>query len=332
MQDAKTIERIAGQRIMAGFHGTDLNHDLRFLIDTIGVGGIILFSRNITGRQQLKTLCRSAAEYARSCDLPPLLIAIDQEGGTVARLKGPDFTEFKGAPFIRDGQDADAFAHITAKELCAAGINMNMAPVMDVAPPGFDSIMSKRVFGGDPRRVGKIGCTVIRGLQDRGIMAVAKHFPGIGRTTLDSHMQRPDLDASMDSLEAFDLIPFHDAVAVGVSGIMLSHVRYTGIDPVWPASLSPAIAESLLRNKMSYKGVVLTDDLEMGAICNHYDTETIMRQVMDAGIDIALICKTKEVIMDAFDAMCRQIRDRLVFREKADGSDSRIRALKARLG
>lgn len=113
---------------------------------------------------------------------------------------------------------------------------------------------------------------------------------------------------------------------------MLSHVRYTGIDPVWPASLSPAIAGSLLRNKMAYRGVVLTDDLEMGAICNHYDTETIMRQVMEAGIDMALICKTKKVIMDAFDAMCRQMGERMVFREKADRSDNRIRALKARLG
>ncbi len=331
MLNTKTVERIVGQRIMAGFHGTDLNHDLCFLIDTLRVGGIILFSRNITGRQQLKTLCMNAAEYARSCGLPPLLIAIDQEGGTVARLKGPDFTEFKGARFIKNEQDAEAFARITAEELCGAGINMDMAPVMDVAPPGFDSIMSKRVFGDDPRWVCKIGCTVIRGLQDRGVMAVAKHFPGIGRTSLDSHMERPDLDASMDSLEAFDLIPFYAAAAEGVSGIMLSHVRYTGIDPVWPASLSPAIAKSLLRNKMSYKGVVVTDDLEMGAIRNHYDTETVMRQVLDAEIDIALICKTKEVIIDAFDAMCRQISDRPVIREKADASENRIHALKARL-
>ncbi len=332
MQDAKTTERIAGQRIMAGFHGTGLNPDLRFLIDTIRVGGIILFSRNITGRQQLKTLCTSASEYARSCGLPPLFIAIDQEGGRVARLKGPDFTEFKGAPFIGNEQDADAFARITVRELRDAGINMNMAPVMDVAPAEFGGIMSERIYGTDPRRVGKIGCTVIRGLQKGGIMAVAKHFPGIGRTTLDSHMQRPDLDASMDNLEAFDLIPFYAAINGDVSGIMLSHVRYTGIDPVWPASLSPAIAGSLLRNKMAYKGVVITDDLEMGAIRNHYDTETVMRQVMDAEIDIALICKTKKIIMDAFDAMCRQMGDRPVFREKADGSDNRIRTLKARLG
>jgi beta-N-acetylhexosaminidase len=328
VQDIKKIERIAGQRIMAGFIGTELNHDLKFLIDTIGVGGIILFSRNIINRDQLKNLCNDAAAHATACSRPPLLVAIDQEGGTVARLKTPDFTEFQGAPFIKDANDAERFAAITAKELLDVGINMDMAPVMDVVPQGFDGIMSERVFSHDPLMVANLGCSIINRLQSSGVMAVAKHFPGIGRTTLDSHLLRPDLDASFESLSALELVPFRAAIASGVSGIMLSHIRYTGFDDQWPASLSTEIALNLLRNQMGYSGVVMTDDLEMGAVENHYDMAVMTRQVLDAEVDIALVCKTRQKIEHVFESICRQLTDNAAFMEKAGRSANRITALK----
>jgi beta-N-acetylhexosaminidase len=328
MQHARVIEFIAGQRIMAGFIGTELNEDLKFLIDTIGVGGIILFSRNITSRKQLTSLCKNASEYASACSLPPLLIAIDQEGGTVARLKAPYFTEFPGAPFIKNISDAETFARITAEELCDAGINMDMAQVLDVAPKDFDSVMSQRMFGNDPRLTSMLGCTIIKHLQASGVMAVAKHFPGIGRTTLDSHLERPDLDASFESLESFDLIPFQAAIESGVSGIMLSHVRYTAIDPKWPASLSPDIALDLLRKKMGYTGVVMTDDLEMGAVEKHYNMGAMTRQLIDSEIDIALICKTRQKIEDAFEHLCRHLSKESDSLKKADRSIKRIAELK----
>lgn len=327
----KTMERLAGRRIMAGFHGTELNSDLRYLIDTIGVCGIILFSRNITGREQLKSLCGEADAYARSRGLPPLLIAVDQEGGGVARLKAPDFTEFAGPPAITDEADAAHFARITASELSEAGINMNMAPVMDVVPEGVDSAMSKRVFGSDPHRVARLGATVIHGLQEAGIMAVAKHFPGIGRSRVDSHIQRPDLFVSYESLAAFDLVPFRAAIAADVSGIMLSHVRYPEIDPRWPASLSAEIGAGLLRNQMGYNGVVFTDDLEMGAVANHHDMPEIARQVLGAGIDVALVCKTKARIEDLFESMCRHIASAPQAAESAEASVHRISTLQHRL-
>ena len=316
---------------MAGFEGTDLNGDLKFLIDNLRVGGIIIFSRNITGRDQLENLCKGASEYALACGLPGLLIAIDQEGGTVARLKAPDFTEFPGAPGIANEADAAMFAQTTARELLDVGINMNMAPVMDVAPEGFDSIMSKRIYSCDPHQVSKIGAVIIDGLQESGVMAVAKHFPGIGRTTLDSHLQRPDLDTPFEKLEQFDLIPFDAAIEHNAAGIMLSHVRYTSIDPQWPASLSPEIVKNLLRNKMNYDGVVLTDDLEMHAVSDHYDTATMARQILDADVDIALICKSRYLIQDAFESMCRFTRDYRDLRETAETSARRIKNLKSRL-
>ncbi|MGM0453673.1 MAG: glycoside hydrolase family 3 N-terminal domain-containing protein [Thermodesulfobacteriota bacterium] len=332
MDSAQTIAHIAGQRIMAGFYGTTLNTDLKFFIDTVGVGGIILFARNIENRQQVKRLCADAQAYAQSCGTAPLMVAVDQEGGPVARLKAPDFTEFAGAAAMTSTADAAAFADITARELSDAGINMNMAPVMDVAPAGFDSVMADRVFGSDPAWVAQMGTTIIQRLQQKQIMAVAKHFPGIGRTTADSHIVRPDLDAPRDLLAAFDLLPFTAAIESEVAAMMLSHIRYTAIDPVWPASLSPAIVGTLLRQSMGYDGAVITDDLEMGALRQHYDMPAIIDQVLFADVDIALICHTRKDIETACAHMIQKINDNAALLEAGSRSLARIAALKERFG
>jgi beta-N-acetylhexosaminidase len=142
-------EQSAGQRLMVGFDGTELNPDLKFLIKTLKVGGIILFARNLINPDQITHLCSSVQEYARSCGQPPLFISIDQEGGCVARLKEP-FTQFPGNPKMKGPEDAIHFARVTAAELTEIGVNMNLAPVLDVAPQGIDSVQKNRVFGHDP--------------------------------------------------------------------------------------------------------------------------------------------------------------------------------------
>lgn len=142
-------EQLAGQRLMAGFDGTTLNADLKFLINRLKAGGIILFSRNLDAPDQIKQLCDEIQNYARRCGQPPLFIAVDQEGGQVARLKEP-FTQFPGNPYMKSEEDAIHFAQVTATELTRVGINMNMAPVMDVASGEINSIMAQRAFGGDP--------------------------------------------------------------------------------------------------------------------------------------------------------------------------------------
>ncbi|MCF8036694.1 MAG: beta-N-acetylhexosaminidase [Desulfobacteraceae bacterium] len=297
---------MAGQRIMAGFTGTTLNADLRYLIDTICVGGIILFSRNIENAGQVQRLCADAQAYAASCGNPPLFIAVDQEGGTVARLKPPDFTELPAAARMCNASEAAEFAGIAAFELSRAGINMNMAPVLDVADPDGNSVMTGRAYGDDPATVAEMGTAVISGLQKNRIMAVAKHFPGIGRTFTDSHADRPDLELSAEELETRDLLPFSAAVRNHAAGIMLSHVRYGAFDKRWPASLSPAVARDLLRRKMEYSGLVLTDDLEMGAIARYYEMPEVACQILDADIDIALICHTLAKVEAAFETICAQ--------------------------
>jgi beta-N-acetylhexosaminidase len=287
-QDLSEIQR-AGQRLMVGFDGLTMNDTLRHYIDRIKVGGLILFARNIAAPDQIRELCAAAQAFAQDCGQPPLFIAIDQEGGVVSRLK-PPFTQFAGNPHMRSADDAVDFALTTARELGRIGVNMNMAPVLDVLPPKGASVMEERSFGRDPDHVSRMGAAVIRHLQDQNIMAVAKHFPGIGRTVLDSHKDLPDLDTDARSLAAIDRVPFQAAVDCGVAGIMLSHIRYRALDPEWPASLSPAIAEGILRRQMAYNGLVLTDDLDMGAIVKHHPLPAIVRQCLDASVDILLIC------------------------------------------
>ncbi len=324
-----TPEQSAGQRLMVGFDGTELNAELKFLISTLKVGGIILFSRNLVDPDQIRNLCISMQSYARSCDQPPLLISIDQEGGKVARLKEP-FTQFPGNPKMKGPEDAVLFAKTTAKELLEVGINMNLAPVLDVALEGINSVMADRAFGHDPSWVSEQGKVVIEHLQAENIMAVAKHFPGIGRTVLDSHFELPDLDIDMDAMKGFDLFPFKTAIEHGVSGIMLSHIRYTGIDPEWPASLSKTIADDLLRKEMGYDGVVMTDDLDMGAIKKYYDLKTAVQQILSADIDIPLICHAGPDIENAFKEILYYQGRSQTMKAKGMKSLKRIMKLKSR--
>jgi beta-N-acetylhexosaminidase len=290
---------------------------------------LILFKLNIDTPDQVRALCRDCQAFAAQCGLPPLLIAVDQEGGPVARLRAP-FTEFPGNPHMQGLDDARHFGEVTANELASVGINMDMAPVMDVAPADMSGIMAERVFGSDPAHVSAMGCAVIETLQQRGVMAVAKHFPGIGRTRIDSHLDLPVFKDVPTAMEAVELPPFTAAMQAGVGAVMLSHILYEKIDGRWPASLSPAIARDLLRGRFGYQGVVITDDLDMGAIKRHFDIRTVIRQIMAAEIDIALICHKGPDIQAAFEEMCSQIQSDSDLRGKTRQSVARILALKKR--
>ena len=288
---------MAGQRLMLGFDGIELNDDVKHIIEDLRAGGIILFKKNIETPDQVKALCESCQAYAESCGIPPLFISIDQEGGAVARLREP-FTVFKGNPFIEMVDEASNFAVITAQELKSIGVNMNFAPVLDVVADQANSIMKDRAFRGNAEMVALLGTEVIRTFQKNGIMAVAKHFPGIGRTIKDSHFFLPELDIDLSVLKQSDLIPFMAAKNEGVTGIMLSHILYPRLDEKWPASLSPFIAGDLLRTQIGYDGLVMTDDLDMKAI--EKDIEICIRQILTSGIDMALICHKGPNIDKAF--------------------------------
>jgi beta-N-acetylhexosaminidase len=208
---------------------------------------------------------------------------------------------------------------------------MNFAPVLDVVPESLDSsVMADRVFGTDPHLVAALGAAVIESHQQNGVAATAKHFPGIGRTTVDSHEDLPFLDAEEDILGTTDLVPFQAAIDIGVEAVMLSHIVYNDLDSNWPAGLSSIIARDMLRGKMGFKGVTITDDLDMGAIDKHYDVSTFAHRICEAEIDMALICHDREKMVATHGALLAAIRSSEEVKKKTLDSVGRILKLKQR--
>jgi beta-N-acetylhexosaminidase len=279
------------------------------MITGMHVGGLIVFKRNMSDPHGLAELCGAAQALSMKTGHPPLMISVDQEGGPVARL-GPPFTVFPGNRAVgkaRSHEAAREFGLSTARELKSVGITMNLAPVVDVMEEGGNGVMADRVFGDDPKLVADLGRVVIEALQAGGVAATAKHFPGMGRAVADPHRWAARINTEKPFLVSRDLVPFRAAIQTGVEAVMLSHVVYEALDSKWPASLSPIIAKDLLRETMGFRGVTITDDLDMGAIAQRFDVETLVRQICDADIDVALICHDRTKMEATYRALLKAI-------------------------
>jgi len=307
-------EERAGQHIMAGFEGAAPPPALVERVRAGRVGGVILFGRNIESAAQALDLTfalqRAAARSRRGV---PLLVAIDQEGGRVSRLS-PDFTRFPAArAFGRIGDRglAREAARATGAELRAAGVNLNFAPVLDLLTNPACAVIGDRAYGADPALVGEMAAAVIRGLQAEGVAACAKHFPGIGDMAPDPHETLPVSGLSLEDLRRRELLPYREAFnprlpSGGAAAVMAAHAVYTPIDPERPASGSPRIIGGLLREEMRFRGLAVTDDLEMGAIA---DPAEAALDSIRAGADIALICHSEAAQEGALGRIARALRE-----------------------
>ena len=300
-----------GGLFMVGLPGTELDDSTRNLINTYGINNFILFKRNAENPEQIRTLCRGLAEACRAAGLGAPLISIDQEGGTVARLKAPHFTEFPDARLLAESERAEEllvdYARTCAKELLAVGVNMNLAPVLDVSPAGLGLFMERRALGGTPEQVARLGALVIATMQENGLAACAKHFPGLGGATLDPHKVLPVVNRSLEELRGCDLVPFAAAIRAGVAGVMTSHTVYPQLDPDLPATLSPRILGGVLRNELGFDGMVVTDDLEMGAIENEGTVADAALVAFVAGADMLLICHEHPKIIAAYELLRKAV-------------------------
>jgi beta-N-acetylhexosaminidase len=318
-----------GQLFMVGFTGTSVTPDLASFIKEYKPGGVILFSRNLESVDQIVQLTN---DLQRCSPHSPLLIAIDQEGGRVSRLpKG--FTIFPPCDVLgrcNSTELAYAAAATMAKELRAVGVNMNMAPVLDVNSNPDNPVIGDRAFGSTPEIVSELGWATAAGLQDHQVVACGKHFPGHGDTNADSHKELPVVEAARERLEMIEFPPFRHAVAQGVATIMTAHILYRGLDEKIPATLSPTIITSLLRHELRYDGVVLTDDLEMHAIIDHYGIEDAAVRAVLAGCDILLICKDRDREIAAFTAIEEAVASGIISIERLDQSAARIARVKER--
>lgn len=322
-----TPEEKAGAHIMAGFSGAQAPPSLLERIRAGRAGGVILFSRNIESAPQVLELTHTLQKAAVDGGRPPLLIAIDQEGGRVSRLT-EDFTIFPPARVlgrIGDPGLISRCARATAAELRAVGVNTDFAPVYDILTNPECEVIGDRAFGEDPETVARMASAAAEGLQAGGIAASAKHFPGIGDMAPDPHETLPYSPLSIDDLRARELIPFR--AAGGVASVMLAHAIYERIDPEHPASLSPRFLKELLRGEIGYGGVAITDDLEMGAID---DPVGAAPESLAAGADIALICHSEDVQERAHEEILRALREGALPASEEENSLGRIAEMKSR--
>ncbi len=318
-----------GQLFMVGFMGTSVTSELASFVREYKPGGVILFSRNLESVEQIVELTN---DLQRCSPKSPLLISIDQEGGRVSRLpKG--FTIFPPCELLgrcNSSELAYAAAATIAKELKSVGINMNMAPVLDVNSNPDNPVIGDRAFGSTPDIVSEMALVTAAGLQDNKVVACGKHFPGHGDTNADSHKELPVVEAVRARLEAVELPPFRRAAAAGVATMMTAHVLYRDLDDQRPATLSPAIITNLLREDLRYDGVVLTDDLEMHAIVDHYGVGDASVRAILAGCDVLLICKERDREVAAFEAIEQAVASDAISMERLDQSVARIQRVKQR--
>ncbi len=314
------INRKIGPLFIVGIPGPEIDDFTIDLIKDYHLGGIILFKRNIIEPVQLARMCRDIQRLSMKYSGVPMFLAIDQEGGRVARLKEP-FTQFPGNEAIGKNtspeQSALDFAGTTAREMSLVGLNMNLAPVLDIAQQDMEAHLVGRCFSSEPSLVAGLGEIVINALQQGGIMAVAKHFPGLGKANLDPHLNLPIIEVPLEEMNSIHLLPFARVIETEVSAIMSSHAVYPALDPGVPATLSQKIITGLLREKMQFKGLVISDDLEMGAISKEIGVPQGVSDAFDAGVDLLLICKDQTHIINSMEL----VRDKFL---KGDISNERL--------
>ncbi len=283
------LRRQVGQLLIAGFNGHQIPPELRSLAREFGLGGVILFARNIAEPEQVAEVAFDAARLVPEL---PAWVSVDQEGGRVARLKAP-FTEWPPMATLGRSGDvtlAERFARALASELKAVGITLDYAPVLDIHTNSKNPVIGDRALAEKADEVARLGSAIVRVLQGEGIAACGKHFPGHGDTSTDSHHELPLVEHPPDRLRRVEFVPFKAAVEAGVATIMTAHVLVPSLDEKRPASLSRHIITDLLRHELRYEGVILSDDLEMKAIAAAHAAPEAAVMAIEAGCDGVLIC------------------------------------------
>lgn len=329
-----TLEQKIGQMVMCGFQGPVVNDNIRTLIEKHHVGGIIYFRRNVQSKEQVCGLSRELQLISRKHTDIPLFICIDQEGGMVARIDWDDITLIPGNMAIgatRSAEDAYEAARICGEELLHMGINMNFAPSVDVNNNALNPVIGVRSYGERPDLVAELGAAQIRGLQDANVAATAKHFPGHGDTAVDSHHGLAAVNHGEERLLAIELAPFIRAIREGVDLIMTAHVMFPAFEPnPIPATLSRSVLTNLLRKRLGYNGVIVTDCLEMHAISKEFGIPEGAVRSVEAGADLVLVSHTYEEQVAAIEALVEAVRSGRIPESQIDESVDRLLALKAK--
>lgn len=332
MSDASEL----GQLVMLGFAGLTPPPALLSLIDRYDIGGVFLFGPNIEDAAQVRALVDALQARART----PLLVAMDQEGGRVQQWGPPHGPLLPSARDIgcRFDRDLDlglvrGHGRAMGRTLASLGVNVDFAPVLDVDSCASNPIIGDRSFSSDPHRVAALALAFAAGLEEAGVAACGKHFPGHGDTQRDSHLELPEVDHDRARLEAVELAPFRAAIAAGVPTLMSAHVRYPALDPDAPATVSRRICTDLLRDELGFEGVLFTDDLAMRGIRDgDEDLVRVSVRAVEAGCDVLLSCTEHNLHPSLMQGLEAALSGGELSAARVQESAGRVRALKRRLG
>jgi len=325
------IKKLIGQRLIVGFDGTKLPSELKRLDEEWGLGGYIMFKRNFTDFEQLLTLNEEL--WARGQGTPPF-ISVDHEGGQVHRVPEP-FTVFPDMAHMGQVSSVSVAYEVGAvigRELTATGFNLNFAPVLDLNTNPDNPIIGRRAISPDPDKVANLSRAVIRGLHDNSIIACGKHFPGHGDTQEDSHLTLPTVDHDLDRLREKELVPYCKLIQnpPHLDMVMPGHLMYPKIDPENPTTYSRKILQDLLRLEIGFKGLIVTDDMEMKAITDTVGIEEATVRCFEAGVDLFLVCRTLEQQVLVLETLIKLVEKQNYPVHMLERTYRRVRDIKAR--
>jgi len=324
-----TLDEKLGQMMFAGVSGTSLQQETKSLIRDYKIGGLILYANNLETPQQTVSLMNDLMT-ANGTNRLPLFLGTDQEGGKVVRLPGPlkNFPTNQKIGQINQPQFSYEIGKLLGEQLKAFGFNLDFAPVMDVNSNPNNPIIGDRSFSNKPDIVSQLGIQTMQGLESQQVIPVIKHFPGHGDTSVDSHLELPKVSKSLDDLNKLELIPFKAAIDKGVDVVMVGHILLPKIDQQFPSSMSKEIITGLLRNQLGFDGVVMTDDMTMKAITNHFSIGQAAVDSVKAGNDIILIAHEFANVTTAIDALKAAVKNGKISEQQINDSVRRIIQLK----
>ncbi len=306
------MKKLIGQQMMIGIQGTSLTEDEKKFLTENDIAGVTLFGRNVESPEQIHALVSELQGLRnQKSDHSPFFVAIDMEGGRVARLKAP-FTQWPTAEkmsALDSTSVAFKFANMMGSELTAMGINLNFSPCIDVLTNPENEIIGDRALGKEPEIVAKLGSALVRGFIKSGIIPCAKHFPGHGGVKPDSHIELPEDDTDLDTLKNIHMSPFKKVFRARLPMVMTAHIRYKNLDPEWPATLSESIIRDYIRGEFKFRNLVISDDLDMKALRNHWEVGEIAVRAIQAGCNILLYCNEFDSPQIAIDAIEKAVSD-----------------------
>jgi beta-N-acetylhexosaminidase len=324
-----SLDEKIGQMIVAGISGTTVDASAKSLITKYKVGGIIFYADNLINPTQTVQLLNQVK--AENVPNPlPLLLSVDQEGGRISRLPGEliHFPSNKEIGSINNPQFSYKVGTLLGRELKEFGFNLDFAPVLDVNSNPKNPIIGDRSFGNNPEIVSKLGIQTMKGIQSQKIIATIKHFPGHGDTSVDSHLELPIVYKSLAELKELELIPFERSIDNGADVVMVAHILLPKLDANFPASMSKNIITDILRNQLNFSGVVITDDMTMEAITDHYTIGRAAVESVKAGSDIILVAHDFNKITETISSLKTAVQKGEISEQRINDSVSRIIKLK----